>query len=74
MEYGDSLSLDFMPGLNSTFRNTKSADPNGTLEDLEKVHINRVIQQVNYNKSQAARILGIARKTLREKMHKYNLN
>jgi len=74
MEYGDSLSLDFMPGLNSTFRNTKSADPNGTLEDLEKVHIKRVIQQVNYNKSQAARILGIARKTLREKMHKYNLN
>ena len=63
-----------MHGLNSTLRNPKSADPNGTLKDLEKVHIKRVIRQVNYNKSQAARILGIARKTLREKMQKYNLN
>jgi len=33
----------------------------------------KVIEQVNYNKSQAARILGIARKTLREKMQKYGI-
>jgi DNA-binding protein Fis len=48
-------------------------NPDGTLEDLEKEHIKRIIQQVDYNKSRAARILGIARKTLREKMQKYNL-
>jgi DNA-binding NtrC family response regulator len=42
-------------------------------EELEKEYIKRVIQQVNYNKSHASRILGIARKTLREKMQKYDL-
>ena len=74
MEQRDSLFLDFFSGMNALPRNSKSTDSNGTLEDLEKEHIRRVIQQVNYNKSQAARILGIARKTLREKMQKYNLN
>ncbi|MBC8182121.1 sigma-54-dependent Fis family transcriptional regulator [candidate division KSB1 bacterium] len=74
MEYGDSLSLDFIPGVNTDLRIKNMNNPDGTLEDLEKEHIKIVIQQVDYNKSQAARILGIARKTLREKMQKYNLN
>ncbi|MDZ7262942.1 MAG: hypothetical protein ONB16_00065 [candidate division KSB1 bacterium] len=44
-----------------------------TLETLEKEYIKKVMQQVNFNKSQAARILGIARKTLREKMQRYGM-
>lgn len=74
MEFGNSLTLDFMPGVNTAFRHTKTINPDGSLEELEKEHIKRVIQQVDYNKSHAARILGIARKTLREKMQKYNLS
>ncbi|MCI0493863.1 sigma-54 dependent transcriptional regulator, partial [candidate division KSB1 bacterium] len=75
MEQGSELSLDFIPV-------TLAAAPpaiqshvssNGTLEDLEREHIKKVIEQVNYNKSEAARILGIARKTLREKMQKYGI-
>jgi two-component system response regulator AtoC len=73
MEQGDELSLDCIPISPFSVKNLKSGDSNGSLEELEKEHIKRVIHQVNYNKSQAARILGIARKTLREKMQKYNL-
>jgi len=73
MEQGKELSLDFIPISPFSAKILQPQDSNGTLEELEKEHIKRVIQQVNYNKSQAARILGIARKTLREKMQKYGL-
>jgi len=73
MEQGDELSLDFLPISPISTKTAKSPDSDGTLEQLEKEYIKRVIQQVNYNKSHAARILGIARKTLREKMQKYEL-
>ncbi|MBN2356690.1 sigma-54-dependent Fis family transcriptional regulator, partial [candidate division KSB1 bacterium] len=43
------------------------------LDAMEKEHIRQVLQQTNYNKSAAAQRLGIARKTLREKMTKYQL-
>jgi transcriptional regulator with GAF, ATPase, and Fis domain len=44
-----------------------------TLEDLEKKHIQVIMDQVHNNKSEAARLLGIARKTLREKLIKYRI-
>ena len=40
---------------------------------MERDHIKKILEQANYNKTHAARLLGIARKTLREKMQKYNL-
>jgi transcriptional regulator with GAF, ATPase, and Fis domain len=43
------------------------------LDVLEREHIQAVLTETCNNKSAAARILGIARKTLREKMAKYNL-
>lgn len=73
MEQDARLTLDFIPISPLAARTSSSQESNESLEDLEKEHIRRVIQQVNYNKSQAARILGIARKTLREKMQKYGL-
>lgn len=73
MEQESNLILDFIPISPLSAKVLQSQDSNGTLEELEKEHIKRVIQQVNFNKSQAARILGIARKTLREKMQKYGL-
>lgn len=50
-------------------------EPDGLagLEDIEKAHITRVLNAVGHNKTRAAEILGIARKTLRAKMEKYGL-
>jgi len=73
MEQEQELTLDFIPISLFAAKNHLPQDSNGTLEELEREYIKRVIQQVNYNKSHAARILGIARKTLREKMQKYGL-
>ncbi|HEX9745519.1 MAG TPA: sigma-54 dependent transcriptional regulator [bacterium] len=44
-----------------------------TLEEVEREHIAKVLQLVNGNKSKAARILNIDRKTLRDRIAKYQL-
>jgi DNA-binding NtrC family response regulator len=43
------------------------------LRDLEREHIRRLLKRFPANKSEVARILGIDRKTLREKLRRYNL-
>ena len=45
----------------------------GSLEDLEKEHIARVLEAVQFRRDQAASILGITRSTLWRKMRKYGL-
>jgi two-component system response regulator AtoC len=42
-----------------------------SLEEMEKMHITEVLNSVNGNKSQAAKILNISRSTLREKLKTY---
>lgn len=44
-----------------------------TLEELEKKHIQEVLASVGGNRSQAAKVLGISRSTLQEKIKKYRL-
>jgi DNA-binding NtrC family response regulator len=44
-----------------------------SLQEMEKHHILEVLNSVNGNKSQAARILDISRSTLREKLKNYQL-
>jgi len=44
-----------------------------SLEDLEKDHIMKVLDDTGGNQSRAAQILGINRKTLYKKIHKYQL-
>ncbi len=44
-----------------------------SLRDIEREHIRRLIQRFPDNKSEVARILGIDRKTLREKLRRHNL-
>ncbi len=43
------------------------------LEEMERLHNIKVIQRTEGNKSRAARLLGIDRKTLRTKMKKYQI-
>jgi DNA-binding NtrC family response regulator len=45
--------------------------PLRALDEVERSHIMQVLSEVDSNKTQAAKILGIARKTLRAKMDKY---
>ncbi len=44
-----------------------------SLEDLEKEHIMKVLDETGGNQCKAAEVLGINRKTLYKKIHKYNL-
>lgn len=49
--------------------------PLGTsLEDMERTHISRILQDVNFNKSKASEILGIDRATLYRKAQKYGID
>jgi two-component system response regulator HydG len=41
------------------------------MEEVERRHIQRVLQAVNGNKSQAAQVLGFDRKTLYRKLERY---
>ena len=50
-----------------------SPGPLKSLEDLEKEHIERVLESVQYRRDQAANILGITRSTLWRKMRKFGL-
>ncbi|UCE08358.1 MAG: sigma-54-dependent Fis family transcriptional regulator [bacterium] len=47
---------------------------NNSLEEIEKVHIDRILNRTNRNISQAAEILKIDRTTLYNKIKKYNLS
>ena len=44
-----------------------------TLEEMEKDHIMAVLEEVGGHQTKAAEILGINRKTLYKKIHKYNI-
>ena len=46
----------------------------GSLEELEKAHIVKVLQDVNFNKSKASEILGIDRATLYRKAQRYGID
>ena len=44
-----------------------------TLREIEKLHIERVLEKTSGNRSQAAGLLGISRKTLYRKLLEYHL-
>jgi transcriptional regulator with PAS, ATPase and Fis domain len=50
------------------------AEQNVSLEQIEKLYIHRILEKTRNNKSEAARILGINRKTLLEKRKRYHLD
>ncbi len=64
------------PALLTTFARMRSGAASGTsasLDELERRHIRIILEETGHNKSAAARQLGIARKTLREKIARYHL-
>ena len=66
---GDFIDIsDLPPGMRFRLRETKEA--NRSLSQVETEHILRVLASVDDNRTRAASILGIDRKTLREKIKK----
>jgi DNA-binding NtrC family response regulator len=51
----------------------KMAEQDGTLEDLEQEYIEAILERTNGHQGQSAKILGIDRKTLYNKIMKYGL-
>jgi len=52
---------------------TNGAPTGRTLEDVERVHIERILREASHNLSRAARILDIDRTTLYNKLRRYGL-
>jgi len=71
---GDHISKKDLPGL-SRREGDKAEDlaPGLSLADMEKKHINAVLQTENWNMQKCADLLGIHRNTLRQKIKEYHL-
>jgi DNA-binding NtrC family response regulator len=73
MTEGDIIDA---PDLPAGMRSECWVDERGlerTLEQVEAEHMRHVLERVEGNKSRAAKILGIDRKTLREKLKRFNI-
>ncbi len=44
-----------------------------SIENMERIHLSKVLKRLEWNKSKASKFLGISRATLRAKIKKYNL-
>ena len=53
---------------------TAAASSWPTLADVERVHLERTLAEAMYNKSLAAKLLGIDRSVLRRKLQRYGLD
>ncbi len=69
MTEGNTIGIPDLPSL-MRFSALRGVSPNRTLADVEAEHIRTVLAGADGNKTQAAKILGITRKTLREKLMK----
>lgn len=69
MSESDTIDVQDLPSL-MRFRAPGKSGLNRTLEEVEAEHIANVLASVNGNKTKAAEILGIDRKTLRKKSEK----
>ena len=72
MNEGDIIDVPDLPSL-MRFSALQGKGFNRTLDEVEAEHIRNVLTMVNGNKTRAAEILGIDRKTLREKLKRYSI-
>jgi two-component system response regulator HydG len=73
MNDGQVVEVPDLPAF-ARFSALRTAGVNRTLAEVEADHIRNVLSNVGGNKTQAAEILGIDRKTLRKKMRQANLD
>lgn len=73
LERGPSLTLHLVPLSQAEGRALLGGNEQLTLEQLERRYIEEIMRSAGHNKSHAARMLGIARKTLRQKLAKYGI-
>ncbi len=74
MAEGEVIDAPDLPALMRFSVVDTGADLHRTLAEEEASHIRNVLESVGGNKSQAAQILGIDRKTLRAKLQRYPLD
>jgi len=65
---------DLMQPSPATARSMNECYQLRSLEEVEREHILSTLERLNWNRSKAARVLGIDRKTLLSKMKKYDIN
>jgi DNA-binding NtrC family response regulator len=68
----DEIQPDDLPA-HMKARNYESAHRSKSLEDMEKEHIISVLAETEGNQTKASEILGINRKTLYKKIHRYKI-
>jgi DNA-binding NtrC family response regulator len=73
MSEGDVIDAPDLPSL-MRFSALRGVSPRRTLAEVEAEHIRSVLSAADGNKTQAAKILGITRKTLREKLNKIDFH
>ena len=75
----EDLPLELRHGVRGTSRDVlplqimAHGDRHPPLADVEQNYIIKVLEDFNYNKSETARVLGISRSTLREKLMRYGI-
>ncbi len=69
------VTLSSLPSHISESSDSRNSSPSNikSLEELEKQHIIEVLESTNWNRSKSARILGIDRKTLYDKLKRYDI-
>jgi two-component system response regulator AtoC len=75
LEDGDVIQPEHLPSFISQRQGEFQdfSDENQSLEDLEKRYIQFILRRTKGRRQEAARILGINRKTLSHKIEKYRL-
>lgn len=68
----DEIQPDDLPA-HMKARHYESAHQSKSLEDMEKEHIINVLAETEGNQTKAAQVLGINRKTLYKKIHRYKI-
>ncbi len=75
----DSIKLNDLPAeyvgeISPSFEPIEDLEPQTTLAEMEKKYIMEVLQKTAGNRSQAARILGLSRRSLYRKLKKYGIS